>query len=176
MTTQEDKNKEIRLVVHISVFMFIFSIILGFIFAYFAPKDQKVTGFTTILSIGIMIAAFSPQLYLNSVQKSHATNHVLAIFLILCALGVLLRIPGLRQQLGNAFSTNKGTFLVILITISNLIPLCAHLVWQWQGAIFDSKEAIIPKHILEISAPISTVIGVLAIAWLFSVIFEKKRT
>jgi len=57
-----------------------------------------------------------------------------------------------------------------------LIPLCAHLVWQWQSAIFDTKEAIIPKHILEISAPVSTVICILAIAWLFSVIFEKKRS
>jgi hypothetical protein len=170
MKTQQEKNKEIELVIHISIFMFVISIILGSIFTYFAPKNQKITGFTTILSIGIMIAAFSPQLYLNFIQKSNATNHVLAIFLILCALGVLLRVPGLRQQLGNAFSTNKGKFLVILITISNLIPLCAHLIWQWQGAIYDTKVAYIPKHILEISAPISTIIVILAVIWLFSII------
>lgn len=173
--TSNKKANEIALIVKIGLTMFVIAIICGSIFAYFVPKAEKLTGFMTILSIGLMFAAFFPQLYLNQLQKENATDHVLAIFLILCALGVLLRVPGLRQQLKNAAVSNEAFYLVLLITISNLIPLLAHITWQWQGAIFDSHKALIPKHILEISAPTTTIIGILAIVWLFSAAFAKKK-
>tara|TARA_Y100000389_G_C17464406_1_gene524329 strand:+ start:2761 stop:3306 length:546 start_codon:yes stop_codon:yes gene_type:complete len=173
--TSNKKENEIALIVKIALTMFAIAIICGSIFAYFVPKGEKLTGFMTILSIGLMLAAFFPQLYLNQIEKEHATDHVLAIFLILCALGVLLRIPGLRQQLQNSVISNQSFYLVLLITISNLIPLLAHITWQWQGAIFDSNKALIPKHILGISAPTTTIISVLAVIWLFSAAFAKKK-
>ena len=107
------------------------SIIIGLILYFYLPKEQKVTGFLTVLSIGIMLGAFIPQLTQNELLKGKATDPILAVFLILTALGVILRIPGLRQQLGVARSTNKALFIVLLITISNLIPLLAHNIWQW---------------------------------------------
>lgn len=145
------------------------SIIIGLILYFYLPKEQKVTGFLTVLSIGIMLGAFIPQLTQNELLKGKATDPILAVFLILTALGVILRIPGLRQQLGVARSTNKALFIVLLITISNLIPLLAHNIWQWQGAIFDTHKAIIAKEILQISAPITSIISISLIIWLFSV-------
>lgn len=145
------------------------SIIIGLILYFYLPKEQKVTGFLTVLSIGIMLGAFIPQLTQNELLKGKATDPILAVFLILTALGVILRIPGLRQQLGVARSTNKALFIVLLITISNLIPLLAHNIWQWQGAIFDTHKAIIAKEILQISAPVTSIITISLIIWLFSV-------
>ena len=145
------------------------SIIIGLILYFYLPKEQKVTGFLTVLSIGIMLGAFIPQLTQNQLLKGKATDPILAIFLILTSIGVLLRIPALRQQLGAARATNKALFVVILITISNLIPLLAHNIWQWQGAIFDTHKAIIAKDILQISAPITSIITLSLIIWLFSV-------
>lgn len=145
------------------------SIIIGLILYFYLPKEQKVTGFLTVLSIGIMLGAFIPQLIQNELLKGKATDPILAVFLILTALGVILRIPALRQQLGVARSTNKALFIVLLITISNLIPLLAHNIWQWQGAIFDTHKAIIAKDILQISAPITSIITLSLIIWLFSV-------
>ena len=145
------------------------SIIIGLILYFYLPKEQKVTGFLTVLSIGIMLGAFIPQLMQNELLKGKATDPILAVFLILTSLGVILRIPGLRQQLSVARSTNKALFIVLLITISNLIPLLAHNIWQWQGAIFDTHKAIIAKEILQISAPITSIISISLIIWLFSV-------
>ncbi len=145
------------------------SIIIGLILYYYLPKEQKVTGFLTVLSIGIMLGAFIPQLTQNQLLKGKATDPILAIFLILTSIGVLLRIPALRQQLGAARANNKALFVVILITISNLIPLLAHNIWQWQGAIFDTHKAIIAKNILHISAPITSIVTISLIIWLFSV-------
>ena len=145
------------------------SIIIGLILYYYLPKEQKITGFLTVLSIGIMLGAFIPQLTQNQLLKGKATDPILAIFLILTSIGVLLRIPALRQQLGAARATNKALFVVILITISNLIPLLAHNIWQWQGAIFDTHKAIIAKNILHISAPITSIVTISLIIWLFSV-------
>ena len=145
------------------------SIIIGLILYFYLPKEQKVTGFLTVLSIGIMLGAFIPQLTQNELLKGKATDPILAVFLILTALGVILRIPGLRQQLGVARSTNKALFIVLLITISNLIPLLAHNIWQCQGAIFDTHKAIIAKEILQISAPVTSIITISLIIWLFSV-------
>ena len=145
------------------------SIIIGLILYYYLPKEQKITGFLTVLSIGIMLGPFIPQLTQNQLLKGKATDPILAIFLILTSIGVLLRIPALRQQLGAARATNKALFVVILITISNLIPLLAHNIWQWQGAIFDTHKAIIAKDILHISAPITSIVTISLIIWLFSV-------
>lgn len=145
------------------------SIIIGLILYYYLPKEQKITGFLTVLSIGIMLGAFIPQLTQNQLLKGKATDPILAIFLILTSIGVLLRIPALRQQLGAARATNKALFVVVLITISNLIPLLAHNIWQWQGAIFDTHKAIIAKNILHISAPITSIVTISLIIWLFSV-------
>ena len=145
------------------------SVVIGSILYFYLPKEQKLTGFLTVLSIGIMLGAFIPQLTQNELLKGKATDPILAVFLILTALGVMLRIPGLRQQLGVARSTNKALFVVLLITISNLIPLLAHNIWQWQGAIFDTHKAIIAKNILHISAPITSIVTISLIIWLFSV-------
>ena len=93
------------------------SIIIGLILYFYLPKEQKVTGFLTVLSIGIMLGAFIPQLTQNQLLKGKATDPILAIFLILTSIGVLLRIPALRQQLGVARATNKALFVVILIIV-----------------------------------------------------------
>lgn len=162
-------KSNIELLFQIATLTLSISIVIGLILYYYLPKEQKVTGFLTVLSIGIMLGAFIPQLTQNELLKGKATDPILAIFLILTSIGVLLRIPALRQQLGVARATNKALFVVILITISNLIPLLAHNIWQWQGAIFDTHNAIIAKEILHISAPITSIVTISLIIWLFSV-------
>lgn len=166
----ESKNKTVKRLIKIGSIFFISSIFFAFIFYIYAPNDQKRTGALTILSIGIMLGAFIPQLLQNQSLKGQATDPVLAIFLILTACGVLLRIPGLRQQLHIINKNKEGLLLVLLITFSNLVPLIAHTLWQWQGAIYDTHKAIIAKDILKISAPITTIIVVISIYWLFSVV------
>ena len=166
----DSRENKVKNLIKIGSIFFISSLIFGFIFYIYAPKNQKKNGFLTILSIGIMLGAFIPQLLQNQNMKGEATDSVLAIFLILAALGVLLRIPGLRQQLYIIKKNKEGLLLVILITISNLIPLIAHCIWEWQGAIYDTHKAIISKDILRITAPITTVIVIISIYWLFSVV------
>ena len=56
--TSEKKEKEIALIVKIGLTMFVIAIVCGSVFAYFVPKEEKLTGFMTILSIGLMLAAF----------------------------------------------------------------------------------------------------------------------
>ncbi len=162
-------KKQVELLFSIATICLVISLIIGAILYHYLPAKEKFAGFMTVLSIGIMTGAFIPQLTQNELLKDKATDPILAVFLILTALGVILRIPGLRQQLGVARSTNKALFIVLLITISNLIPLIAHNVWQWQGAIFDNHKAIIAKEILQISAPITSTISIGLIIWLFSV-------
>ena len=144
--------------------------IIGCIFAYFLlPAKEVSAGIVMIFGMGLTVAAFLPQLVQNFLLGSEATDPILAIFLLLATAGVLFRIPGLRQQLGNARYVNKGIYLMILLSIASLIPLFAHLIWQWQGAIFDSHKSIIAKDILLVTAPLSTLIAFLLIVWLFLV-------
>ena len=138
--------------------------------AYFnLSKSDRVPVALTILGMGLMCGAFFPQLTENAIMKSEATNNVLAVFLILTACGVLLRIPALRAQLGSSKTSKQGPILTYAITIASLIPLIAHNVWQWQGAIYDTHKAIIAKDILIVSAPITSLVSLAAIVWLFSV-------
>jgi hypothetical protein len=147
----------------------ILTVIVSLLLYNYLPKEEKVTGSLAVVSMGITICAFLPQLMTNYLNKSHATNPVLAIFLIMAAIGVLLRIPALRQSLGIARGHKKGVFIALLISMVTLLPLIAHIIWQWQGAIYDTEEAIIAKDILIYSAPISTIISFLITIWLFSV-------
>tara|TARA_A100001035_G_C27700671_1_gene462304 strand:+ start:382 stop:879 length:498 start_codon:yes stop_codon:yes gene_type:complete len=159
----------LELLFQIAIVSLSISIVIGLILYFYLPKEQKISGFLTVLSIGIMLGAFIPQLTQNELLKGKATDPILAIFLILTSIGVLLRIPALRLQLGAARATNKALFVVVLITISNLIPLLAHNIWQWQGAIFDTHKAIVAKEILHFSAPITSIVTISLIIWLFSV-------
>lgn len=166
-----DKNKKIKPAVFMIPIMviIILTIICVLLIYNFLPLEERTAGIIAILSIGITMSAFTPQLLINYIKKSIATDNVLAVFLIMAAMGVLLRLPALRQALGYARGKNKGIFLNILLSIVSIIPLLAHIIWQWQGAIYDSKNAIIAKNILIVAAPLSTIISVGLIIWLFSV-------
>ena len=48
----------------------------------YLPKDERTAGTLAIVSMGITICAFLPQLMTNFLNKSRATDPVLAIFLI----------------------------------------------------------------------------------------------
>ena len=167
----EKKDKTISPSVFIiPILVIIILTIISIFFIYnFLPLEEKKAGCIAVLSIGITAAAFVPQLLINHIKKSIATDNVLAVFLIMAAVGVILRLPALRQALGYARGKNKGIYLNLLLCSVSLIPLLAHIIWQWQGAIYDDSKAIIAKHILLVAAPLSTIITILLIFWLFSV-------
>ena len=168
-----DKNNDTQLkpneiLIPVSI-VIVLTIILAFFIYSYLPLDERRAGLLAIISIGITITAFMPQLIINYIKKQDATDNVLAIFLILAGVGVLLRLPAQRQALGYARGKKKGIYLNILISMVSLIPLIAHIVWQWQAAIYDSKNALIAKNILIVGAPLTTIISFALIIWLFTV-------
>ena len=106
------------------------TVVVALLMHRYLPKDERTAGTLAIVSMGITICAFLPQLMTNFLNKSRATDPVLAIFLIMAAVGVLLRIPALRQSLGLARGQNKGILLALLISMVTLLPLLAHIIWQ----------------------------------------------
>ena len=158
---ESEKNppKLNKATIDILIGVVIFTVIVALLMHRYLPKDERMAGTLAIVSMGITICAFLPQLMTNFLNKSRATDPVLAIFLIMAAVGVLLRIPALRQSLGLARGQNKGI----------LLPLLAHIIWQWQGAIYDTHKSIIAKDILIYAAPTTTIVSIFIAYWLFSV-------
>ena len=155
--------------IHILVGIVILTVIVALFMHSYLPKDERTAGTLAIVSMGITICAFLPQLMTNFLNKSRATDPVLAIFLISASIGVILRIPALRQSLGLARGRNKGVLLALLISMVTLLPLLAHIIWQWQGAIYDTHKSIIAKDILIYAAPTTTMISIFIVYWLFNV-------
>ena len=146
--------------IHVLIGIVILTIIVALFMHSYLPKDERTAGTLAIVSMGITICAFLPQLM---------TDPVLAIFLISASIGVILRIPALRQSLGLARGNNKGVLLALLISMVTLLPLLAHIIWQWQGAIYDTHKSIIAKDILIYAAPTTTMISIFIVYWLFNV-------
>lgn len=163
-----EEKKELDIILSIIFSAASFSLIFSCLAYFFLSGSERIAAVVTILGIGITITAFLPQLVMNHMKKAEATDPVLAIFLIMAAVGVLLRLPALRHNLSNARATNRGILLITLICIATIIPLIAHNIWQWQAAVYDDAKALIAKEILVISAPITTIVSVGAILWLFS--------
>ena len=145
------------------------SIILSFIVFNYLPAKQRNNGVTAIISIAVTICAFYPQLMINHIEKGNATDNVAAIFLIMAAVGVMLRLPAIRQIIGISRYNKTGTLLSLLIAVVSLIPLLAHIIWQWQAVIYDTDAAFIAKEILKFSAPITTIVTIFLIFWVFTV-------
>ena len=116
---ESEKNppKLNKATIDILIGVVIFTVIVALLMHRYLPKDERTAGTLAIVSMGITICAFLPQLMTNFLNKSRATDPVLAIFLIMAAVGVLLRIPALRQSLGLARGQNKGILLALLISI-----------------------------------------------------------
>ena len=167
--SEESPTKLNTATINILIGVVIFTIIVALLMHRYLPKDERTAGTLAIISMGITICAFLPQLMTNFLNKSRATDPVLAIFLISAAIGVLLRIPALRQSLGLARGQNKGILLALLISMVTLLPLLAHIIWQWQGAIYDTHKSIIAKDILIYAAPTTTIVSIFIVYWLFSV-------
>lgn len=163
-----EEKKELDMILTIIFSAASLSLIFACLAYFFLSGSERMPAVVAILGIGITVTAFLPQLVMNYMKQAEATDSVLAIFLIMASVGVLLRIPALRRNLSNARATNKGILLMTLLSIATIIPLLAHNVWQWQAAIYDDENALIAKEILVISAPITTIISVGAILWLFS--------
>ena len=125
--------------------------------------------FMFILGMGLLLAAFIPQLLQNYYLKSKATDSVVPIFLILASLGVLLRFPGLRNQLHQAKKSKKNIALAVLGVLSGILPAAAHTIWAWQCAWYDSEKAKEEKDILIVAAPILSIMIVIITIWTITV-------
>ena len=167
--TEKNPPKLNKATIDVLIGVVIFTVVIALLMHRYLPKNERTAGTLAIISMGITICAFLPQLMTNFLNKSRATDPVLAIFLISAAIGVILRIPGLRQNLGLARGNNKGVFLALLISMVTLLPLIAHIIWQWQGAIYDTHKSIIAKDILIYAAPTTTIVSIFIVYLLFSV-------
>ena len=162
------KKTHHNLIYIVSTISIIISLIIGYVVYKSVPQDQKKQCFMGILGTGILIGAFLPQLIQNNNLKSKATDSVIAVFLILTSVGVLLRFPALKTQLDHARLSNNNLYIQILMCIGACVPLIAHIIWAWQCAIFDSEKALHEKKILQIAAPILSVITIIGIIWMFA--------
>ena len=165
--SKQFNDKKMKIILTTITSSVIFTLVFSTIIYFTLPNEDRFQAITAIMSIGITVIAFLPQIITNYLEKSKATDPILSVFLIMAAVGVLLRLPALRKNLSICRTSNKGTLLVILICIATLIPLFAHVTWQWQSAIYD-KPGILAKEILVYSAPISTIITIIVIIWLFN--------
>ena len=100
--TEKNPPKLNKATIDILIGVVISTVVIALLMHRYLPKDERTAGTLAIISMGITICAFLPQLMTNFLNKSRATDPVLAIFLISAAIGVLLRIPALRQSLGLA--------------------------------------------------------------------------
>ena len=164
---EKDNPKLNPATIQVLIGVVILTIVISLLMYNYLPKNERTSGSLAIVSMGITICAFLPQLMTNFLNKSRATDPVLAIFLISAAIGVILRVPALRQTLELARAHKKGIMIAVLISMVTLLPLLAHIIWQWQGAIYDTHRSIIAKNILRYSAPITTGISILIVYWLF---------
>jgi hypothetical protein len=155
----------------VSIGFIILGIIVSIVLFPILPKSQRIHGILTGFSAFLMLAAFSPQLIENYISKNKATDSMTPEFLIITALGVILKIPSFRKNLSMALSTKKDVEMNYIIIISIFMPLVAHIIWQWQCAAYNSNEgdALKRKQIFEISAPIFTVLIALLFIWVITV-------
>ena len=153
-------------------------LILGALISLFTyiklPKMEKVNGTLVIISLFLMLAAFSPQLVQNYFLREKATNIVVPEFLVITAFGVLLKIPSFRKNLGLALGRKIDVSLNYILVISIFVPLIAHIIWQWQCVFYNSPEAEENTRILRISAPTLTIITIIAFIWCITVGPIKK--
>ena len=143
------------------------SLIIGLIVKHFAPDKEKHAAFMTILGLGLLVSAFVPQLYQNYVLKSKATDSVVAIFLIFTTVGVFLRFPALRKQLKQARLSRQNIFITTILCIATCFTVVVHTIWAWQCAIYDSEKAGHNKQVLEVAAPVLSIMVIAGIFWMF---------
>ena len=155
----------------VSIGFIILGIVVSIILFPILPKSQRIHGILTGFSAFLMLAAFSPQLIENYMFKNKATDSMTPEFLIITALGVILKIPSFRKNLSRALSTKKDVEMNYIIIISIFMPLIAHIIWQWQCVAYNSNEgeALKRKQIFEISAPFFTILVILLFIWVITV-------
>ena len=155
----------------VSIGFIILGVIISIILFQVLPKSQRIHGILTEFSAFLMLAAFSPQLIENYIAKNKATDGITPEFLIITALGVILKLPSFRKNLSMALSANKDVEMNYILIISIFMPLIAHILWQWQCAKYNSDEgkALERKRIFEISAPFFTILVILLFIWVITV-------
>ena len=141
----------------------IFFLVIGFILAnYIASNNSEIKNkiILSITGIGITLGAFGPQLYHNYINKSKATDPILVIFLIMGCIGVLTRVPQLKETWN--LSKNNKTMMIptLLLIIATSIPMFMHLIWMFQCFFYDSEEVEEQKNLALIGA-IFTIIAIL---------------
>jgi hypothetical protein len=132
----------------------IFFLVIGFILAnYIASNNPEIKNkiILSVTGIGITLGAFGPQLYHNFINKSNATDSILVIFLIMGAIGVLTRVPQLKETWDVAKS-GQAMIPTLLLIIATSIPLFMHLIWMFQCFIYDSEEVEEQKYLALIGA------------------------
>ena len=91
----------------------------------------------------------------------------LAIFLIFTTVGIFLRFPALRKQLKQARLDGQNLFITTILCLATCFPVIAHTIWAWQCAIYDSEKAGHNKQVLEVAAPLLSIMVVAGIFWMF---------
>ena len=137
--------------------------------------EYKVPWFMAFLCIGLLFAAFIPQLITNYYMRSMATNNIMAIWLLLVNTGMILKLTtyrpmyekllrdihgggqgeGFWKKLSDSNEKIKHTFFMELLIISSTcMPLVMQNIWQWQCLMYNSDESTQQRDLNRYMAPI----------------------
>ena len=93
--SKQFNDKKMKIILTTISSSVIFTLVFSTIIYFTLPNEDRFQAITAIMGIGITVIAFLPQIITNYLEKSKATDPILSVFLIMAAVGVLLRLPAL---------------------------------------------------------------------------------
>ena len=122
-----------------------------------------------LISLGLLCAAFLPQLFSNDIYRAAATNHIMGVFLLMVVVGVLLKLTTFRLPYEVALKSGKVDQIVIVgfLMFTACVPLVAHNVWQWQCWKYDQEIAEHQRNLNAYAAPICSVLIAFVVVHVF---------
>ena len=139
-------------------------VVLGFALFYFQDKQGTRTHWKTLtlafLCLGLLFGAYTPQLLTNTYLKSHATDNITAVYLLLLIIGMCLKLTTYRftyEKLLQEYNNDKKKYellMYLFIMFTTVIPVLLTNVWQWQCYLYDSDEASYQRNLNRWLAPL----------------------
>ena len=134
------------------------------------PVSKPLVG---LVSLGLLCAAFLPQLVSNRIHRAAGTNSIMAVFLLMVVVGVMLKLTTFRLPYEDALKNMEKTghvgavIIVAFLMFTACVPLVAHNVWQWQCWMYDEDIAHNQRAINAYAAPICSVLIAVVIIHVF---------
>ena len=139
-------------------------VVLGFALFYSQDKQSTRTHWKTLtlafLCLGLLFGAYTPQLLTNTYLKSHATDNITAVYLLLLIVGMCLKLTTYRftyEKLLQEYNDDNKKYellMYLFIMFTTVIPVLLTNVWQWQCYLYDSDEASYQRNLNRWLAPL----------------------